>query len=115
MTIKINKEYTLASQLDTIKEKAHEFKTHFTEGDLLRMYVEATDAEVGGEILKCEVKAFASNALYDDASFLVQLIVDDLSSFHRIRFYISEEDGAYAVNTDQALITHDLYGYTRTV
>lgn len=111
MTITIDKRFTLASQLPTIKEKIKDFKSYFTDNDLLRMYTESTAIDIDGEVIKCTVSAFAANYVTNEASFMVEMIVDCLANFHRIRFYIDETEGTYAFNSDELLITHDLFGY----
>ena len=111
MTITIDKRFTLASQLPTIKEKIKVFKSYFTDNDLLRMYTESTAIDIDGEVIKCTVSAFASNYVTNDASFMVEMIVDCLANFHRIRFYIDETEGTYAFNSDELLINHDRFGY----
>lgn len=113
MKITVNKEYTAAAQFDTIKEKAREFKATFTDNDLLQKFTEATGDHIyGGEIIKCTVEAFAMNDYVDAASFHVTMIVDGLTDFHRIRFFLDEKDGGYEVNTDEILLNHETYRYT---
>lgn len=110
MKITINKEYTAAAQLPAIKEKAHDFKAALTDNDLLQLFTEAADSPIyGGEIIKCEVEAFAMNNVNDAASYHVTMIVDGLTDFHRIRFFLDETDSGYKVNTDEILLTHETY------
>lgn len=110
MKITINKEYTTNAQLPTVKEKAHDFKAAFTDNDLLQMFTEATDHRIyGGEVIKCTVEAFAANNSNNATSYHVFLIVDALTDFHRIRFFLDETDEGYKVNTDEILYSHEIY------
>ncbi len=111
MKITINKDYTAVAQLPAVKEKARDFKAAFTDNDLLRMFTEATDDHTiyGGEVIKCTVEAFAANYQTDAASYQVTLIVDAVTDFHRIRFYLDETDEGYKVNTDEILLCHEIY------
>lgn len=109
MTATINREYTTAAQLLNVKEKLNDFKTYFTDNDLLRMYTETADINVNGTILKCKVEAFAANDITDDTAYHVQLIVDDFIEIHRISFFVDEREGDYAMTIDEMLITHQRY------
>ena len=109
MTIKMNKEYTTIARANTIKEKMRDFKAYFTDADLLRMFVETVGEDIHGEIIKCTVEAFNANDYTDAASFYVQIIVDGIVDFHRVRFFIDEDKdtGTYAINPVGDLLTHE--------
>lgn len=111
MKITVNKEYTAAAQFPAVKEKARDFKAAFTDNDLLRMFTEATDDHTiyGGEVIKCTVEAFAANYINNAVSYHVTIIVDAVTDFHRIRFFLDEKDDGYKVNTDEILLTHEIY------
>lgn len=111
MKITLNKEYTLASQVPSVKEKMKYFKAIFTDGDLLKMFCETTDANIDGRIVECSVEAFASNEYTNDASFLVSMIVDRFIEFRRIRFYIDEDENTYRVNEDPILLSDERYRF----
>lgn len=115
MKITINKEYTLASQLDAINKKARYFKAVFTEGDLLRMFNETTGADIHGEIIKCTIEAFASNHCAEDASFQVEMVVDCSISFHRLRFYVNEQNGVHAVDANKLARVHEVYPFGKFI
>lgn len=109
MTITIDMDNTLASQLAAIKEKIQDFKSLFTENDLLRMYTETTGEDIDGEILKCKVDAFASNSFTTNSSFYIEIIVDDVTEFHRVSFFVDEDGDTFSICGNENLLVHFKY------
>ena len=107
MKITIDKNNTTIAKLPLVREKIKQFKSYFTEGDLLRMYTENTDRYVNGDILKCEAEAYQSYTFSDDVNFYVEIVVDEVIAFSRIRFFIREENNTYVFHEDPQTITHD--------
>ena len=109
MKITIDRENTTIAKLPLVREKIKQFKSYFTEGDLLRMYTENTDHYVSGDILKCEAEAYQSYSFSDDVNFYVEIVVDKVICFSRIRFFIHEENNSYVFHEDPMTITHDTF------
>lgn len=109
MKITIDKKNTTISQLSNVKEKIKEFKSYFTEGDLLRMFNESTDKYLGGDIIKCDIEAYSSSYLDDSISFYVELVLDECVCFTRIRFFIDSTDNTFAFHDDIRTITVRTY------
>lgn len=113
MKIKVNKDLTANFQMETVKEKAKEFKKTFSETELLDMYTAATDEYVKGEILKCECEAFACNSFNFDISVAVEMVVwDKYRGADFLRFYVDETDAGFSVNSVEILLTHEKYRMT---
>ena len=109
MKITLDKEYTAESQVPAIKEKMEIFKEKFTDNDLLRMFNEATDTDINGRVVECTVEAYASNAINDDASFFVEIIVYCVAAFHVIRFFMDDNTGVHTVTAKDYLISHEIF------
>lgn len=76
------------ANMDFVKSDLKEFKARYTDGDLLREFLNATDGKtelIGGvpQILKCTVEAFGSIS----TSFVVNLIIDTNIYLYKIGFY----------------------------
>ena len=109
MKITIDKKNTTISQLSNVKERIKEFKSYFTDSDLLRMFNENTDRYIGGDIIKCDIEAYSSSYLDDDVSFYVEIVLDELVCFTRIRFFIDSKDNTFAFHDDYRTITVRTY------
>lgn len=109
MKITIDKKNTTISNLPNVKEKIKEFKTYFTDNDLLRMFNESTDRYVGGEIIKCDIEAYSSSYLDDDVSFYVEIVLDEVVCFTRIRFFIDAKEGTFFFHDDIRTVTIRIY------
>jgi hypothetical protein len=104
MKITIDKKNTTIAQIATVRERIKAFKSYFTEGDLLRMFNESTDRYVGGDIIKCDIEAYSSSYLDDSVSFYVELVLDELVCFTRIRFFIDSSNESFAFHDDYRTI-----------
>ena len=103
MKISIDKNNTVVSLLPLVKEKIKEFKSYFTEGDLLRMFNESTDRYLGGEIIKCDIEAYAMFSLSEDVTFYVEIVLDEIVCFDRISFFINYENGSFSFHDDRTV------------
>lgn len=112
MKFTINKDYTVINQVATVKNAIKEFKSYFTENDLLRAFNETFNFNVEGEILKTEIEAFASSVFMDNVTFWIKLFVyDDFLEFNEIHFYIDYENYNFIVNNNSEII--DTYTFKR--
>lgn len=109
MKITIDKKNTTIANLTTVRERIKEFKSYFTEGDLLRMFNENTDKYLGGDIIKCDIEAYSSSYHNSDVSFYVELVLDELVCLTRIRFFIDSIDNTFAFHDDVRTITIRTY------
>ena len=94
MKITLNKEYTEKHQEQMVKDAMREFKNTFTDGDLLREFIQQTDNwNVSGQIIKCEVDAFAAGWAepnYGGADFEVKIWVDCCIKVYSICYYADQ-------------------------
>lgn len=109
MKITIDKKNTTVAMMPIVREKIKEFKSYFTESDLLRMFNESTDKYLGGEIIKCDIEAYSSSILSDDVNFFVELVLDECVCFTRIKFFINSEGDTFAFHDDSRTITVRTY------
>ena len=109
MKITIDKKNTTMYQLDNVKQRIKDFKSYFTDSDLLRMFNENTDRYIGGDIIKCDVEAYSSSYLEADVSFYVEIVLDELVCFTRIRFFIDSNEDSFAFHDDSRTITIRTY------
>ena len=106
MKIRMDKDFVSIAQRETMKMAIADFKSHFTENDLVRMYAEEFNAEYlfyPCEVLKCEVSAFLQKDLADDASFMVDIIIRTTTKFVTLHFCIDENNGDYSINREPIL------------
>ena len=109
MKITIDKKNTTVANLDIVRERIKEFKSYFTDGDLLRMFNENTDHYVGGEIVKCEIEAYSSSYFDSDVSFYVEILLDEFVCLTRIRFFINSTEESFSFHDDMRTVTIKTY------
>ena len=109
MKITIDKKNTTLYKMTEVRERIKEFRTYFTEADLLRMFNESTDRYIGGDIIKCEIEAYSSSYLDSDVSFYVELVLDECVCFTRIRFFIDSTHDSFSFHDDIRTITVRTY------
>lgn len=101
MKFTIDNKLVLAYNRDIVKAQIAEFKACYTDGDLLRMFEEATDNWFNyNEIVYTKLDAFTGD--YDDDSksvnhYAVEMLLESYDKFIKINFYISQSG---EVNTD---------------
>ena len=90
MKTMIDKKYTDAGMLETVRASLKEFRARYTEGDLLRAFAEACGDHSfeADEIIKCTVTGFST---CDQPWYSVEIITDGLINLHRVRFYTDIE------------------------
>lgn len=103
MKFTIDKFLTPAGKMPAVREAIKLFKEYFTEGDLRQMFEENTGYPVAGDIIKCDVEAFAME--YDAAGFQVEIVVDGIVDFTRIRFFV-DYFGCFSFHADPETITY---------
>jgi hypothetical protein len=109
MKITINKEFTHVSKVSDVKKALVALKKTYNDCDMLSHFNIATDNNVSGKVLRCEISAY-DNAFDFGAS--VELIVyREYYEFTTVRFYIDFNDNGTVTNvaTDPLLITVDRY------
>lgn len=109
MKIRIDNKNTTVANLPTVKERIKQFKSYFTESDLLRMFNESTDKFLGGDIIKCDIEAFSSSYDASDVSFYVELVLDECVCVTRIRFFIDSASDSFSFHDDIRTITIRTY------
>lgn len=90
MKMTINKEFTNLSQVAKVKEDMREFKSRYSDNDLLHTFQDTTGLYGVGsyEVLKATVEAFPKGMLYDDETvFCIELYLYGCSEFAKVRFY----------------------------
>ena len=112
MKITIDKKNTTIYKMSEVRERIKEFKSYFTEKDLLQMFNESTDKYLGGDIIKCEIEAYSSSYFDGDVSFYVELVLDEVVCLTRIRFFIDSTDNSFAFHDDSRTITVKTYDET---
>lgn len=90
MKIKIEKQLTLACQMEHAKAKAREFKQRYTDNDLKNAFEGQTELDAWGDILKCEVTAFPETWYSEEMTYWVELTIEATTDFKRVRFYVDE-------------------------
>ena len=109
MKITIDKKNTTVAMMPTVRERIKDFKSYFTEGDLLRMFNESTDKYLGGDIINCDIEAYSSATFSDDVNFYVGMVLDECVCFTRIRFFIDSTAGSFNFHDDIRTITIRTY------
>lgn len=93
MKITIKKEFTTLDKLERTKEQIKEFKEAFTERDLLGLFMEATNTEIGvvDEVVYCRAEAFPGGAQEtDETHYSFDMMLDCYKSIYKIHFYITQ-------------------------
>ena len=91
MKFTIDKEYTTLAQLPKVKQDCKEFKTLYTDNDLLRAFEDAVidiDIPCGLDILSANLEAFPGGTDYNnETAFRVEIVGRCYHSFFVITFY----------------------------
>lgn len=94
MTIVMNKEYTTIAKAERTRRQMKEFREMYTDGDLLRMFRDATDTWQYGysdEILYCKLSAFPGGTQEtDETHYSVDMLLEGFQRYTKIHFYISQ-------------------------
>lgn len=100
LKIRIDKEFTDDWNIETVKNAVESFKHAYTINDLLREFCEQTNSsEVwGGDIIQYKITAFRNWSC--DATYAVEMVIDDITRIYKVRFYIDHEG---QVDTDPLL------------
>lgn len=108
MKIKLDKEYTMGYQFETVKKAMADFKGYFTDDDLVRMYRESFEEIPHSEsVVECNVKAFSSNCYDDNTTFQIDILTKvAYLEYHELHFYIYTDNGSYVIDQDD-LLHHD--------
>lgn len=90
MTIKMDKDFTTVACMDDLRADMKQFKTSYTDNDLLnefsRQYEEETgDSRIYGEVINAKVEAWKSR--FDDTTLMVKLYVFSYSHFYIITYF----------------------------
>lgn len=94
LRITIDKELTTLAQENKVRADARQFRTAYTENDLLRAFCDATDINetYNHDILSVSVKAFPEGwAFGDKTSFCVEMLTHGWRKLCEIRFYCDIE------------------------
>ena len=93
MKITIDKKFTTLEMVERTKEQAKEFKEMYTDGDLLRIFMDTfdNDIEVNPEIVRCELSAFPGGTMETDENhYSVNILLEGWRRFWKLHFYISQ-------------------------
>ena len=103
MKITIDKGHTTLALLPKVKEDAKEFKSCYTDADLLSAFSSAVEftGTWGHDILSCNVEAFPGGTDYNNEThYHVSIITHGFREFCEISFYC---DSALSVDTRDLL------------
>lgn len=97
MKISIDKNTVTLAQAAAVRADIKEFKARYTDGDLLRAFVDFTgiDAPSGGEVLKATAEAFCACG---NTHFMVELYVFSFGRFCVCSFFC---DMGLTVDTEE--------------
>ncbi len=106
MKMKLDKAYTTVANVERVKSDMQQFKTAYTDGDLLRMFCDSPNVYEGdisayGDVLLCEVEAWSTDVqLCYRTHFTVKMFVYSYSAVYRLWFCINynPETGEAEVN-----------------
>lgn len=90
MKIRMDKRYTDKIFEIRVKEDMAEFKVRYTDGDLLRAFMDAMDEyRCGfGNIVYCNVDAYDSGWAFGNVThFTVEMLVEGFNDIYKLRFY----------------------------
>lgn len=94
MRITIDKHFTTMDMIPRTKEQIKEFKEIYTDGDLLRMFRDATNTWDRGwadTIIRCNLEAFPGGTMEtDETHYSVDILLEGFRRFTKIHFYISQ-------------------------
>ena len=94
MRITIEKTFTTLDKVERTKQQMKEFKEMFTDGDLLRMFRDATNAWEYGycdKIIRCDLEAFPGGTMETDENhYSVEILLEGFRRFTKVHFYISQ-------------------------
>lgn len=94
MRIRINRAYTEAWMVETIKDAMKDFKAMYTDGDLKRAFEDATGIKTGynADIIRCNVEAFDAGYVFGHKpSFAVDMLMEKYDGFTKIHFYVDAD------------------------
>lgn len=92
MKITISKKFVESYQLDRVKADAKEFKGRYTDGDLLRSFMDQTNDYRchAGNIVYCNVEAMDAGWYYGEKThFVVEMLVEGFKKLYKLRFYVN--------------------------
>lgn len=110
MKIRLNKEYTEAWMVETIKDAMKDFKAMYTDGDLKRAFEDATDIDTGysADIIRCNVDAFDAGYAFDNKPvFAVDMLMEKHDGFTKIHFYVDAD-----LNVDTRTLNDGMKSYS---
>lgn len=89
MKITMDKQMTTLAQAAKIRQDMKDFKSAYTDGDLLRAYNDATSNYLSGEVLQAVVEAFPENTYDTDAEarYMVKLFVYDWNEMYQVDYF----------------------------
>lgn len=90
MKMKIDRKYVEDYQLARVKEDAAEFKGRYTDGDLVRSYMNQMDdyRMCNAEVIYCKAEAMDSGwACGNRTIFCIEIMLENHMSIYKIRFY----------------------------
>lgn len=90
MKISVDKEFTTLELRDRVKEDLKEFKARYTDGDLIRAFIDATGKidPYNTDILSCEVEGFPGGTDFDNETrFKVTIVSRGYGKFCEVGFY----------------------------
>lgn len=102
MKMKIEKDFTTLAQADGVRRDMREFKSRYTDGDLLHAFQDATGLyeSSGHDILSVDIEAFpAGNDFGDSTVFCAVIVTKGFEEFYEIRCYF---DMDLTVDTSEA-------------
>lgn len=113
MKITVSKELTTLAQLDKVKEDCKQFKACYTANDLLNAWNERCrdrdlwTEHICGDVISVDITAFPAKLWTDcDTSFGIELVVDGINEFHKLRYYA---DLGLQIDDRPEVIAHKVY------
>ena len=88
MTVTMNREMTPIAYAKECKEKMKEFKTRYTDRDLLNFFQDQLDIYPAHCLDVLNVKAEATMTSFYESFFWVEIIATDFLGFARITFFM---------------------------
>ena len=104
MKITMDRKYVEDYQVDRVKADMKEFKERYTDGDLLREFMDQTGnvKPYAADIVYCNVKAIDSGWAYGNTTcFQVSMLCDGIIAMYKLSFYI---DMDLKVDTREPLV-----------
>lgn len=110
MKFTIDRELTTLAKVSAVKKAFAEFKTYFTEKDLVRAFEEQFyELRHYNQVLSCEISGFSSSLLDNDVTLQINLLLyNKYIEFQHIIFYIeyNASKNEFKIDNKPETITH---------